>query len=77
MSKIILPPRYNQYRYIGKNTIRHDGIAKVTGKLKYAYDIYLPGMLYGRILKSPYPHARVKKIDTSEAEKIGAVVITF
>ena len=77
MSKIILPKRLEKYHYIGKNTIRHDGIAKVTGKLKYAYDIYLPGMLYGRILKSPYPHARVKKIDTSEAEKMGAVVVTF
>lgn len=66
-----------ELRYIGKKTPRKDGVAKVTGKALYAYDINLPGMLYGRILKSPYPHARVKSIDTSEAEKLGAVVITF
>lgn len=66
-----------ELRYIGKKTPRKDGVAKVSGKALYAYDINLPGMLYGRILKSPYPHARVKSIDTSEAEKLGAVVITF
>ncbi len=66
-----------EFRYVGKKTPRKDGVAKVTGKALYAYDINLPGMLYGRILKSPYPHARVKSIDTSEAEKLGAVVITF
>jgi len=66
-----------EFRYIGRKTPRKDGVAKVTGKALYAYDINLPGMLYGRILKSPYPHARVKSIDTSEAEKLGAVVITF
>ena len=65
------------FRYIGKRTPRKDGVAKVTGQMRYAYDIYLPGMLYGRILKSPYPHARIKSIDVSEAEKMGAVVITF
>ncbi|MCS7125340.1 MAG: xanthine dehydrogenase family protein molybdopterin-binding subunit [Aigarchaeota archaeon] len=65
------------YHVIGKKTIRKDGVAKVTGREKYASDIYLPNMLYARVLKSPYPHARVKSIDTSEAEKIGAVVITF
>jgi len=75
-----LPSRSSEateFRYIGKKTPRKDGVAKVTGKALYAYDINLPGMLYGRILKSPYPHARVKSIDTSEAEKLGAVVVTF
>lgn len=67
----------NNFTYIGKRTVRKDGIPKVTGQLLYAYDIYLPGMLYGKILKSPYPHAKVKKIDASEAEQMGAVVITF
>ncbi|MEN2975216.1 MAG: molybdopterin cofactor-binding domain-containing protein [Candidatus Caldarchaeales archaeon] len=62
---------------IGKKTIRKDAIAKVTGREKYASDIYLPNMLHARVLKSPFPHARVKSIDTSEAEKMGAIVITF
>jgi len=77
---VSLPSCYSEateFRYVGKKTPRKDGVAKVTGKALYAYDINLPGMLYGRILKSPYPHARVKSIDTSEAEKLGAVVITF
>lgn len=65
------------FRVIGKKTVRKDGIAKVTGYEKFASDIYLPNMLYARVLKSPYAHARVKFIDTSEAEKMGAVVITF
>lgn len=66
-----------KYYVIGKKTIRQDSIAKVTGREKYASDIYLPNMLHARVLKSPYAHARVRSIDTSEAEKMGAVVITF
>lgn len=44
--------------------------AKVTGKAIYGSDIKLPGMLYGKILRSPHPHARIKKIDLSQAGKI-------
>jgi CO/xanthine dehydrogenase Mo-binding subunit len=44
--------------------------AKVTGKAVYGSDIKLPGMLYGKILRSPHPHARIRKIDLSRAEKI-------
>lgn len=62
---------------IGKKTVRKDAVAKVTGMEKYASDIYLPNMLHARVLKSPVPHAIVKKIDTSEAEEMGAVVVTF
>ncbi|MEM4637003.1 MAG: molybdopterin cofactor-binding domain-containing protein [Nitrososphaerota archaeon] len=63
--------------FIGVKTPRKDALAKVTGREKYAYDIYLPGMLYARVLKSPYPHVRVKKIDVSRAVEMGAIVITF
>jgi xanthine dehydrogenase molybdenum-binding subunit len=66
-----------QFHAIGKRLPRKDGIAKVTGQEIYASDVVLPRMLYGRILRSPYPHARVKSIDTSAAEKTGAVCITF
>ncbi|MEM3819446.1 MAG: xanthine dehydrogenase family protein molybdopterin-binding subunit [Nitrososphaerota archaeon] len=62
---------------IGKRTARKDSVAKVTGWEKYASDIYLPNMLHARVLKSPFPHAIVKKIDTSRAEEMGAIVVTF
>jgi len=66
-----------QYHAVGKVSERKDGIAKVTGQEIYASDVVLPRMLYGRILRSPFPHARVKNIDTKAAEKMGAVCITF
>jgi 4-hydroxybenzoyl-CoA reductase subunit alpha len=50
-----------------------DGVAKVTGRAIYTFDVKLPGMLYGKILRSPYPHAKIKSIDTSRAEKLVGV----
>src|SRR5205809_2695047 len=52
---------------------RLDGRAKVTGEAKYTYDINRPGMLYGRILRSPYAAAEITKIDTSRAEALPGV----
>ncbi|MEM3112553.1 MAG: xanthine dehydrogenase family protein molybdopterin-binding subunit, partial [Candidatus Anstonellales archaeon] len=66
-----------EYHVIGKRSIRKDGLAKVTGQEIFSSDIILPRMLYGRVLRSPFPHARVRHIDTREAEEIGAVCITF
>ena len=51
----------------GRDVQRIDAIDKVTGKAKYTYDVTLPGMLYGRILRSPHPHARVVSVDLSPA----------
>ncbi|MBM3300942.1 MAG: molybdopterin-dependent oxidoreductase, partial [Deltaproteobacteria bacterium] len=65
------------YHVVGRIHERKDGIAKVTGQEVYASDIVLPRMLHARVLRSPYPHARVKSIDTAAAEKIGAICITF
>jgi len=65
------------FHAIGKKTPRKDALGKVTGAEKYASDIYLPNMLHARVLKSPFPHAFVKKIDTSKAEEKGAIVVTF
>ena len=59
---------------IGQRTPLVEGQAKVTGKLRYAPDIKLPGMLCGRLVTSPYPHARILSIDTAEAEAIPGVV---
>ncbi len=68
--------RQQGYRVIGKDTARKDGVAKVTGREVYASDISFPNMLYGRILKSPHAHAKVKSIDVSKAEAMGAVTLT-
>ncbi len=57
-----------KYKVIGTRPIRHDGVDKVTGRAKYANDTNLSNMLYGKILRSPYAHARIKSIDTSAAE---------
>jgi CO/xanthine dehydrogenase Mo-binding subunit len=57
-----------QYRYLGKATPRKDAREIVTGKAQYIDDIKLPNMLYAKVLRSPYPHARIRNIDTSEAE---------
>jgi xanthine dehydrogenase YagR molybdenum-binding subunit len=54
---------------IGKSIKRLDGPAKAQGAAKYAYDINRPGMLFGRLLGSPHPHARIRAIDISAAEK--------
>jgi xanthine dehydrogenase molybdenum-binding subunit len=61
---------------IGEITRRKDGLAKVTGKELYPSDMNLPYMLHARVLRSPHPHARIVSIDTSAAEKMGAVCIT-
>jgi xanthine dehydrogenase molybdenum-binding subunit len=60
-----------EFKFIGKRTPRRDAEAKVTGSLKYTYDLEVPGMLIGRIVRSPYAFADICRIDVSEAVKIG------
>ena len=62
------------YRFIGKPTPRKDALDIVTGKAAYIDDFKLPDMLYGKALRSPYPHAKIKKIDTSRAEALAGVI---
>ena len=57
-----------EYKVIGTRPIRHDGVDKVIGRAQYGADIRLPGMLHGKVLRSPHPHARIISIDTSKAE---------
>ncbi len=64
----------NNFSIIGKPIAMVDAAGKTTGSGKYADDLSLPGMLIGKILHSPYPHARIKRIDTSRAEKLDGVV---
>lgn len=59
---------------IGRSVQRIDALDKVTGRAKYANDLHLPGMTYAVFLRSPHGHARIKSIDTSEAEKLHGVV---
>lgn len=62
-----------EFRYIGKSHTRLDAKEKVTGKAIYIDDIKLPDMLYGKVLRSKYPHARILGIDTTLAEKYPGV----
>jgi CO/xanthine dehydrogenase Mo-binding subunit len=59
---------------IGKSVRRLDYETKVTGKALYLADMNIPGMCHGKILRSPYPHARIKRIDTSKALRVAGVV---
>jgi len=63
----------------GSRAPRLDGVAKVIGAARYTYDISLPGMLHGRVLRSPHPHARLLGIDASKAARLPGVrtVVTF
>src|SRR5579862_3711920 len=62
------------FSIIGKPVAMVDAAEKTTGAGKYTDDLSVPGMLIGKILHSPYPHARIKNIDTSRAEKLDGVV---
>ena len=58
---------------VGKPTPRVDGDLRVSGGAVYPSDLHLPGMLTARFLRSPHPHARIKRIDTTRAEKLPGV----
>ena len=62
------------FKYVGHSVKRVDGVEKVTGAAKYVGDITVPGMLYGKILRSTYPHARIRSIDASQAEALPGVI---
>ena len=64
----------NEFSVIGKRIAMVDAAGKTTGVGKYTDDLSVPGMLVGKILHSPYPHARIKRIATSRAAKLDGVV---
>ena len=66
-------PEEGKRSLIGKRIKRIDGPLKVAGKAKYTYDFNAPGMLFGKILRSPYAHAKIVSIDTSAAERMPGV----
>ncbi len=65
--------KYPDYKFIGQSAPRVDAPSKVTGSAVYAGDIKLPGMLHGKLLRSPVPHARIKSIDVSQAVALPGV----
>ena len=68
-----------KFSVIGSRLPRSDAIEKVKGEVKFPSDIFIPGMLYARFLRSPHAHARIKRIDTRDAEALPGVkrVLTF
>jgi len=62
-----------EFDSIGSTPIRHDGTDKVTGRARYGADNNMPGMLYGKILRSPHAHAVIKSVDASAAEALPGV----
>jgi CO/xanthine dehydrogenase Mo-binding subunit len=61
------------YNVVGRPEARLDGVEKVTGKALYTVDVQLPGMAHGKILRSPYAHARIKRVDGRQAESLPGV----
>lgn len=76
MTTILDKPGFNpdrKYKIVGSSPIKHDGFDKVTGRAKFAADAFLPGMLVGKFLRSPHPHAILKRIDISKAINLPGV----
>jgi xanthine dehydrogenase YagR molybdenum-binding subunit len=66
-------PAAEKRTLIGKRMSRVDGPDKVSGRAKYTYDVHRPGLLYGKVVRCPYAHAKVVSVDTSAAEKFPGV----
>ena len=62
------------FSVVGNSVARVDGADKVTGRAKYVADLVVPGMIEGKFLRSPYAHARIRSIDTREAQALPGVV---
>jgi CO/xanthine dehydrogenase Mo-binding subunit len=67
------PDTPRTFEVIGTRPLRPDGIDKVTGRARFGADAVLPGMLVGKILRSPHAHARIRRIDVSKAAKLAGV----
>src|SRR5690606_24293826 len=59
---------------VGLSAPRVDARAKATGEAKYAGDLQIPGLAYGKVLRSPYAHARIVRIDASRAQALPGVI---
>jgi CO/xanthine dehydrogenase Mo-binding subunit len=63
----------SRFKWVGTRPIRPDGVPKVTGKAMYGADLAMPGMLMGKVLRSPHAHARIRSIDASRAMALPGV----
>ncbi|HUK88964.1 MAG TPA: xanthine dehydrogenase family protein molybdopterin-binding subunit [Blastocatellia bacterium] len=66
-------PDADKRLWIGKRVSRIDGPDKVSGRAKYSYDVNRPGMLWAKVVRCPFAHAKIVSIDTSAAEKMAGV----
>src|SRR5919109_2681360 len=62
-----------EYSVVGKGITRIDADVRVTGKAVFGDDVQLPGLLHGKVLRSPHAHARIIRLDTSKAERLPGV----
>ena len=72
--EIVEVKRVEDFRVMGRPARRIDAVARVTGSAKYAQDVVVPGMLYGKVLRPPSYGARLQQIDTARAERVDGVV---
>src|SRR5262245_28488159 len=63
----------SEFKWVGTRPDRPDGVDKVTGRARFGADFAMPGQIVGKVLRSPHPHARIRGIDTSAAEKLPGV----
>src|SRR5687768_17379422 len=61
------------FRHVGSRPVRPDGVDKVTGRARFGADMTAPGMLIGKVLRSPHAHARIRRIDTRKAQALPGV----
>ena len=61
------------FRVVGQSVRRLYALEKVTGRVRYVTDLVLPGMLHAKLLRSPYPHARLGRVDVSRAKTVSGV----
>ena len=54
-------------KYVGTRPVRPDGVEKVTGRANFGADLTLPGMIHGKVLRSPHAHAKIKSVDVTGA----------
>ena len=77
LKTVTLSKPKREYSVIGKKLPKIDAIPKVTGDVLYIDNIKLPNMLWAKILRSPYAHAKIKRIDTSKAEQLPGVKLVI